>query len=70
MTELEALIAGLTDGQRAQLCPTCVEQTRTTRYCAKFACVCGHETCYAFLSYIPRRDHLANVVQLGAKAVA
>lgn len=55
MTDVAELIAGLTDGQRAQLCPTCVDATQTTRYCARFACVCGHEMCPAFQFYVPRK---------------
>lgn len=65
MSALERALARLTDTQRAQLCPTCVDETGTTRYCARFACLCGHDKCHAFLSYLPRKapaDVLANVI--------
>lgn len=47
----------LTDAQRAQLCAGCVDDPKAApgRYCARFACVCGHEACPAFQFYIPRR---------------
>ena len=33
-------------------CRTCAETVRTTRYCARSRCYCGHETCPAFESYV------------------
>lgn len=47
----------LTAGQRAQTCQTCAADPTAApgRYCARFSCVCGHPTCPAFQSYVPRR---------------
>ena len=48
----------LTADQRAQLCQTCEADPKAApgRYCPRFACVCGHPTCPAFMSYVPRRE--------------
>lgn len=47
----------LTAAQRAQTCPTCAADPHAApgRYCPRFACVCGHQDCPAFMSYVPRR---------------
>ncbi|GGL27533.1 hypothetical protein GCM10012283_07150 [Phycicoccus endophyticus] len=47
----------LTPAQRKQLCPECATDPKAARgrYCPRFACLCGHQSCPAFESYIPRR---------------
>lgn len=48
----------LTAAQRAQLCQTCADDRTAApgRYCPRFACLCGHPTCPAFMSYVPRPE--------------
>jgi len=45
-----------TPGQRAQACPTCDADPSAApgRYCASLACRCGHATCTAAASWVPR----------------
>ncbi|MBD3781679.1 MAG: hypothetical protein IE926_01805 [Micrococcales bacterium] len=60
----------LDPAQAAQLCGTCDADPKVPagRYCARFACYCGHEACPAFAFYVPRRPPEAldalNVVDL------
>lgn len=35
-------------------CQTCSDTGRRG-YCAPAGCCCGHEACYAFASYVPRK---------------
>ena len=44
-------------------CATCTETGRRGT-CAPLRCYCGHPTCHAFASFVPRRQPFANVHQL------
>ena len=38
-----------------EMCATCVETTKTRRYCAPGRCYCGHEACPAFATWVDLR---------------
>ena len=40
-------------------CQTCTETDRRG-YCAPFRCYCGHKTCHAFASFVPRITRAIN----------
>ena len=54
-----------TPDQRAQACPTCDADPSAApgRYCASLACRCGHATCPAAASWVPREGQ-ARVIHL------
>ena len=56
-------VRDLTPTQIAWMCHDCGANGRRG-YCAPNVCLCGHETCHAFASFIQRRNPLANVTEL------
>jgi len=54
-----------TPDQRAQACPTCAANPKAapSRYCASLACRCGHDSCPAAASWVPREGQ-ARVIHL------
>lgn len=57
-----------TPEQRAQTCPTCDADPHAApgRYCASLACRCGHATCPAAASWVPREGQ-ARVIHLSER---
>lgn len=55
-----------TADQRAQTCPECATDPHAApgRYCSSRACRCGHATCPAAASWVPRAAPLADVIYL------
>lgn len=46
----------MTTDPTAPGCATCAEAGRKGA-CARLRCYCGHETCWAFASWVPLRPH-------------
>lgn len=46
----------MTPDPTAPECATCAETGRKGA-CARLRCYCGHETCWAFASWVPLRPH-------------